>query len=239
MYLLVLAIGLVAGTISGIVGFGSSIMLMPVLVLVFGPREAVPIMAIAATLANLSRVAVWWREIQWRIVGVYALTAVPGAALGARSLLVLPAHIVEVALAAFFIAMIPIRRWLAARKFKLALWQLAVVGAIIGYLTGIVVSTGPINAPAFLACGLVKGSFLGTEAMSSLTVYVTKSLVFRSYGALPEAAIVQGVIIGSSLTAGSVIAKRFVRRMDAEKFHLVMDALLLASGLTMLYAAIM
>ena len=239
MYLLVLAIGLVAGTISGIVGFGSSIMLMPVLVLVFGPREAVPTMAIAATLANLSRVAVWWREIQWRIVGVYALTAVPGAALGARSLLVLPAHIVEVALAAFFIAMIPIRRWLAVRNFKLALWQLAVVGAIIGYLTGIVVSTGPINAPAFLACGLVKGSFLGTEAMSSLTVYVTKSLVFRSYGALPEAAIVQGVIIGSSLTAGSVIAKRFVRRMDAEKFHLVMDALLLASGLTMLYAAIM
>jgi len=239
MYLLVLAIGLVAGTISGIVGFGSSIMLMPVLVLVFGPREAVPTMAIAATLANLSRVAVWWREIQWRIVAVYALTGVPGAALGARSLLVLPAHIVEVALAAFFIAMIPIRRWLAVRKFKLALWHLAVVGAIIGYLTGIVVSTGPINAPAFLACGLVKGSFLGTEAMSSLTVYVTKSLVFRSYGALPEAAIVQGVIIGSSLTAGSVIAKRFVRRMDAEKFHLVMDALLLASGLTMLYAAIM
>jgi len=238
-YLLVLTIGLIAGTISGIVGFGSSIMLMPVLVLVFGPREAVPIMAIAATLANLSRVAVWWREIQWRVVGVYALTAVPGAALGARSLLVLPTHIVEVALAAFFIAMIPLRRWLAVRKFKLALWHLAVVGAIIGYLTGIVVSTGPINAPAFLAYGLVKGSFLGTEAMSSLTVYVTKSLVFRSYGALPETAIVQGVIIGGSLTAGSVIAKRFVRRMDADKFHLVMDALLLASGLTMLYAAIM
>jgi uncharacterized membrane protein YfcA len=237
-YLLVLTIGLIAGTISGIVGFGSSIMLMPVLVLVFGPREAVPIMAIAATLANLSRVAVWWREIQWRIVGVYALTAVPGAALGARSLLVLPAHIVEVALAAFFIAMIPIRRWLAVRKLKLTLWHLAVVGAIIGYLTGIVVSTGPINAPAFLAYGLVKGSFLGTEAMSSLTIYVTKTLVFRSYGALPETAIVQGVIIGGSLTAGSVIAKRFVRRMDAEKFHLVMDALLLASGLTMLYAAI-
>jgi len=239
MYLLVLTIGLVAGTISGIVGFGSSIMLMPVLVLTFGPREAVPIMAIAAMLANVSRVVVWWREVQWRVVGVYASTGVPAAALGARSLLVLPPHIVEIALAGFFIAMIPIRRWLAVRDVKLALWHLAVVGAVIGYLTGIVVSTGPINAPAFLAYGLVKGGFLGTEAMSSLTVYVTKSLVFRSYGALPEAAIVQGSIIGGSLTAGSIIARRFVRRMDARRFHVVMDALLLGSGLTMLWAALM
>jgi uncharacterized membrane protein YfcA len=34
----VLDVGLAAGTISGIVGFGSSIMLMPVLVIVFGPQ---------------------------------------------------------------------------------------------------------------------------------------------------------------------------------------------------------
>jgi hypothetical protein len=35
--LFVLGVGLAAGTIGGIVGFGSSIMLMPVLVIVFGP----------------------------------------------------------------------------------------------------------------------------------------------------------------------------------------------------------
>ena len=57
--LLVLLLGLLAGTVGGIVGFGTSIMLMPALVLVFGPREAVPIMAIASILANASRVAAW------------------------------------------------------------------------------------------------------------------------------------------------------------------------------------
>jgi hypothetical protein len=45
---LVLLLGLVAGTVGGVVGFGTSIMLMPALVLVYGPREAVPIMAVAA-----------------------------------------------------------------------------------------------------------------------------------------------------------------------------------------------
>jgi uncharacterized protein len=237
IYLLVLTVGLIAGTISGIVGFGSSIMLMPVLVIVFGPQEAVPIMAVAAIMANLSRVVVWWRLIDWRAVGVYALTGIPAAALGARTLLVLSPRFVEVVLGAFFIAMIPLRRWLAARDFKLRLWQLAPVGAIIGFLTGIVVSTGPVNAPFFLAYGLVKGAFLGTEAMASLGVYGSKSLVFRSYGALPLQAIAQGLIIGCSLTAGSFMAKRFVLSLAPEKFRLLMDALLLVSGLTMLWTA--
>ena len=52
-FLFVLAVGLVAGTLSGIVGTGSSVMLMPVLIYAYGPKEAVPIMAIAAVMANL------------------------------------------------------------------------------------------------------------------------------------------------------------------------------------------
>ena len=236
-YLLVLTVGLIAGTISGIVGFGSSIMLMPVLVIAFGPQEAIPIMAIAAIMANLSRVLVWWRLVDWHAVGVYALTGIPAAALGARTLLVLSPRLVEIVLGLFFIAMISLRRWLAKRDFRLRLWHLAAVGASIGFLTGIVASTGPINAPFFLAYGLVKGAFLGTEAMASLAVYISKSLVFRSYGALPLEAIAQGLIIGCSLMAGSFMAKRFVLTLAPEKFRVLMDFLLLVSGLTMLWTA--
>ena len=237
-FALILAIGLVAGTISGIVGFGSSIMLMPVLVIVFGPLKAVPIMAIAAIMANFSRILAWWREVDWRATLVYSSTGIPAAALGARTLLELPPRIMEGALGVFFLLMIPARRWLLSHNLKLATWHLAVVGAVIGYLTGIVVSTGPINAPFFLAYGLTKGAYLATEAAGSLAVYVSKSLVFRSFGALPWDAIVQGLIIGSSLMAGSFLAKRFVLKMEAERFRFLMDGLLLMSGLTMLWAAL-
>ena len=61
-FIFVCAVGLLAGTISGIVGTGSSIMLMPVLVYEFGPKQAVPIMAVAAVMANLSRIMAWWRR---------------------------------------------------------------------------------------------------------------------------------------------------------------------------------
>lgn len=237
-FAIVLAIGLLAGTISGIVGFGSSIMLMPVLVIVFGPLKAVPIMAIAAIMANFSRILVWWREVDWRATLVYSVTAVPAAALGARTLLELPPRIMEGALGVFFLLMIPARRWLLSHNLKLKIWHLAIVGAVIGYVTGIVVSTGPINAPFFLAYGLTKGAYLATEAAGSLAVYISKSLVFRSFGALPWDAIGQGLIIGSSLMAGSFLAKRFVLKMDAERFRHLMDGLLVMSGVTMLWAAL-
>ena len=162
-YLFILAVGLIAGTLSGIVGFGSSIMLMPVLVIVFGPRQAVPIMAIAAIMVNFSRIIAWWREVDWRVCAAYSVTGIPAAALGAGTLLVLPPRIIEVALGVFFILMIPARRWMASRQLKIHLWHLAVIGLVIGYITGIVATTGPISAPIFLTYGLVKGAFLATK----------------------------------------------------------------------------
>ena len=89
-FLFVLTVGLLAGTISGIIGTGSSIMLMPVLVYQYGPKEAVPIMAVAAVMANLSRILAWWREVDWRACLAYSVTGIPAAALGARTLLALP-----------------------------------------------------------------------------------------------------------------------------------------------------
>ena len=227
-----------AGTIGGIVGFGTSIMLMPALVLVYGPRQAVPIMAVAVIMANASRVLAWWREVDWRTTLAYCATGIPFAALGARTLLVLPPGIVEAVLGVFFIAMIPVRRWMAAQDWKLKRWHLAVVGAFIGFLSGIIVSTGPLNAPFFLMHGLVKGAYLATEAMSSLAVFSAKAVTFRALGALPAESVIDGLIIGSSLMAGAFIAKRYVKQIDAERFRLLMDGLLLVAGLTMLWAAV-
>ena len=238
-FLFVLAVGLVAGTLSGIVGFGSSIMLMPVLVIVFGPLQSVPVMAVAATMANLSRILVWWREVEWRACAAYSVTGIPSAALGAKTLLVLSPRIIESALGAFFILMIPARRWLAAHRLRLHLWHLAAVGAVIGFVTGIVVSTGPITAPIFLAYGLVKGAFIATEAAGSLAVYVSKVAVFRSFGALPTESILEGLIVGSSLMAGAFLAKRFVLRLPPERFRLLMEAMMLVSGVTMLWKAVL
>jgi uncharacterized membrane protein YfcA len=234
----VLLVGLVAGVVSGIIGTGSSIMLVPVLAYMYGPKEAVPIMAVAALMANLSRILVWWREVDWRAFAVYGATGAPAAVLGARTLLALPSRAVDVAIGVFLLAMIPFRHHLARRAVRISLWQLAVIGAVMGYLTGIVVSTGPITVPVFLAYGLVKGAFIGTEAAGSLAVYIAKTLTFGASGALPVDLLLKGLSVGATLMIGALIAKPFVLRLKPDLFRLVMDGLMLVSGLAMLWAAV-
>jgi len=237
-YVLVLIVGFVAGTVSGIVGTGATIILLPILVFAFGPRQAVPIMAVVALMSNVAKVTSWWREIDWRAAGAYALGGIPAAALGARTLLILPEHAVDVALGVFFLAMVPGRRWLARRNLTLGLGGLGAAGAVIGFLTGIVVSTGPLSVPAFTAYGLVKGAFIATEAAGSLALYISKALTFRQFGALPLDILLKGLISGSSVMAGTYTARLIVERLSVTAFQRLLDGVMVLSGLALLWAAI-
>ena len=237
-YALVLAVGLVAGLVSGIVGTGATIILLPVLSLAFGPKAAIPIMAVVALMSNFAKITSWWREIDWRATAAYALGGIPGAALGARTMLSLPAQWVDIALGSFFLIMIPGRRWLAARSYKISLWLMVPAGVVIGFLTGIVVSTGPITVPLFTAYGLMKGAFIATEAAASLAVYVSKATIFRSFGALPTDIVLKGLITGSSVMAGTYVARMVVERLSLATFQRLLDGVMLISGLALLWAAI-
>ena len=237
-YAVILAVGLVAGTLGGIVGFGSSLMLMPVLVIAFGPLEAVPVMAIAAIMANATRIVVWWQQVDWRAAGAFAATGAPSAALGAATLLSLPVRAIEVTIGSFFIAMIFVRRWMAKRALRFRAVHLALFGVPLGFITGLVVTTGPITVPIFLGAGLVKGAFISTESAATLAVYLAKAGVFRTLGALPLDVAVKGLIVGSTLMLGAWIAKRIVLKIPPERFNVLMDGLMLVSGAALLGAAL-
>jgi uncharacterized membrane protein YfcA len=238
LFLFVLIVGLCAGALSGIIGTGSTIILLPILVYQFGPKQAVPIMAIAGLMSNIGKVTAWWRDIDWRAFAAYSITGVPAAALGARTLLILPSRLVDMTLGAFFLLMVPARHWLHARNIRVGLWQLAIAGAVIGFLTGIVISTGPLSVPAFTAYGLAKGAFLSTEAASSLAVFISKVATFRELGALPLPSIEIGLIIGVSVIGGSFVGKAVVQRMSTQVFQYLIDGLLVCSGLSLLWEAI-
>ncbi len=237
-YALVLAVGSVAGLVSGIVGTGATVILLPVLVIVFGPREAVPIMAVVALMSNFAKITSWWKEIDWRACAAYAAGGIPAAALGARTLLVLPPHWVEVGLGLFFLLMVPGRRWLARRRRSIGLAGLVAAGAAIGFLTGIVVSTGPLSVPTFAAYGLVKGAFIATEAAGSLALYISKAATFHSFGALPGDIVVKGLITGSSVMAGTYAARLVVERLSVRAFQGLLDVVMVVSGAALLWQAL-
>lgn len=238
IWLAVVAMGLVAGTVGGVIGFGGSVLLIPVLTVAFGAKQAVPIMAVAALLANIGRVMVWWRELDWRAAGGFALTAMPGAALGAHTLVSLNELAVEIGLGCFLILAAPARRALTARGFRMTRAGLALLGAPLGFLTGLVASTGPINTPFFLAYGLTKGAFVGTEAAASLGMYVSKAGTFQLLGALDAEIALRGLLVGAMLMLGARLAKGLVLRFEPAQFRVLMDAVLIVAGASILLNAL-
>jgi uncharacterized membrane protein YfcA len=66
---------------------------------------------------------------------------------------------------------------------------------------------------------------------------LSKSVIFQRFGALTPDVALQGLIAGSSLMFGAFIAKRFVLRLDPNVFRLLMDGIMLAAGLSMLWNA--
>ncbi|MDM0075493.1 sulfite exporter TauE/SafE family protein [Variovorax sp. J2P1-59] len=237
-YFFVLVVGLFAGCVSGIIGTGSSLLLLPILVYVFGPKHAVPIMAVAAVMGNMARVTAWWSRIDWKAVAAYSIPGAPAAALGASTMLALPSSVVEAMLGVFFLAMIPLRRLQARLAWRPALWHLAVAGALIGFLTGLVLSTGPLSVPVFTAYGLSSGAFIATEAASALVLYVSKVATFRQLGAAPLEILLQGSIVGASLMLGTYGGKAILKRMEIHVFNRMLDALMLTSGIALLWTAV-
>ena len=237
-YLVLLAFGLFAGTLGGIVGTGSSLVMMPVLVVMFGPRQAIPIMALAAIMGNFGRVLAWRRHIDWRACAAYCVTAVPGAMVGARLLLEIPPGVGETARGLLFFVLITVRRGGWRREFRISRLHLMLLGAPLGVLTGVVASTGPLTVPLFTFYGLERGAFLGTEAASSIGMYVAKVATFQAFGALSPEVLARGIGVGSTLMVGSFIGHFVVLRLSQNVYRHLIDGLMLCSGISLLWVAV-
>lgn len=231
---LVLVAALAAGTIGGTVGFGSAVVLVPVLTAAFGATATVPLLTVCSLFGNASRAAFSWKEIEWRAAGWYVLGGAPAAALGARVFVEFDAAVVQRMLALFILAMIPAGRLANRLRWRVRPWQLLPVGAAMGFLSGLVGTTGPINAPFFLAAGLVKGAFLGTEALGAAAVHATKTAVYGRFAALDMRMLLIGLAIGLMLVGGSYLGRRIVDRLDAAKFRVAVEIMMVASAVLMI-----
>jgi hypothetical protein len=68
-------------------------------------------------------------------------------------------------------------------------------------------------------------------------MYISKAITFRTFGALPTDMIVKGLITGSSVMAGTYLAKRLVERVSLVTFQRLLDGVMLVAGLVLLSAA--
>lgn len=237
-FIAVILLTVFSGVISGVVGTGSSILLIPALTYVFGAKEAVPIMALASVMGNLSRIYLWRHSIRFKPLFYYLLPGIPAVVLGANTLWIMPEKWLNIGMGMFFILMIPVIHLLRKHQIKMKTYQVIIAGAVIGYLTGVVFSTGPLTIPIFSAYGLTLGPLLATEAAASFVIYLTKALTFSQLGAVNSFILISGVLVGCGLTVGNYLGKKLVLKLTPKLFQWLLDAMLIFAGGSLLFNGI-
>lgn len=210
-------------------------MLLPVLVATFGVREAIPILTVAQLIGNGSRVWFNRRELDWRVVGWFTLGAVPMALLGGLLFAKAPLTALTRILGLFLILIVVWRHLRPNARWRPPLPSFAGIGAGASFLSALLGSVGPIMAPFFLAYGLVKGAYIGTEALSTVVMHVTKLVAYRQAAILPLHAVLIGLALGPVMVFGSFVGKRVVDRLPEKIFIWLVEITLVVAGVLFLW----
>jgi uncharacterized membrane protein YfcA len=231
---LLAVVAFIAAMLAAVTGFGGAAVLLPMLVFVFGVREAIPILTVAQLIGNGSRVWFNRRELDWRVVAWFALGGVPMALLGGVLFAHAPLAALTRVLGAFLILIVVIRHMPKMKAFRIPLKGFALIGAGASFPSALLGSVGPLMAPFFLAYGLVKGAYIGTEALSTVVMHVAKLIAYRESAVLPLHAVVSGLALGPIMVAGSFAGKRVVDKLPERVFVSLIDVTLLAVGVMFL-----
>lgn len=220
-----------ASTLAAVAGFGGAAVLMPMLVLMFGVREAIPILTVAQLIANASRVWFNRHELELPVVGWFALGGVPTALIGGFLFAAAPVSFLIRLLGLFLIVTVVYRHVGKPSALRLPLRGFAFLGAVLSFLSALLGSIGPIMIPFFLAYGLVKGSLIGTEALATVVMHVTKLVAYRRVSVLTFDSIVIGLGLGSIMILGSFVGKQILDRLPERLFILLIDTTLIIAGI--------
>jgi uncharacterized protein len=220
-----------ASTLASVAGFGGSAVLLPALVLVFGVRDAIPILTVAQLIGNSSRVWFNQREIDLPVVGWFALGGVPAALVGGFLFASAPLTFLTRLLGFFLIAVVVYRHAGKASTLRVPLRGFAILGAAFSFLSALLGSIGPIMIPFFLAYGLVKGAFIGTEALATVVMHLTKLVAYGSSAILTIHSITVGLALGSIMILGSFVGKKILDRLPERIFILLIESTLLIAGI--------
>ena len=223
----------VAAAISGAVRFGGALLLLPLLARVVGTEAAVPLLTVAQLVGNLSRAVFGARSIAWKPAVIFLLAAMPAALAGSYCFVAMPKALITRSIGVALLLFVGLKA-LGILKFEMTRPRLAGAGAVVGFLSGLVGSAGPLGAAAFLALELPPVSYIATEATTAVAMHATKITVYAHFLPFDAKAKWLALLLSAGMLVGSWLGKKTVERLPAKKFRVLVGGLLVIVALQMI-----
>jgi uncharacterized membrane protein YfcA len=236
-WLLVGAVAFAASILGGLAGYGTGLVLPVVLAPVVGVANVVPVMALAMILNNGSRVAAFWRDVDWPHVRRLLLLGLPACVAGAYGYTLLDARWVAVMIGVFLLASIPLRRALKRANYQLGARGEIGAGAGFGFINGGMTGAGVILISLLMAGGVQGAALIATDATISAIMGLSKVAIFGGLARLDASLAVAGILIGLCTMPGAFVARRLLNLIPARIHTAVMEAVVVLGGCGFLWRA--
>jgi uncharacterized membrane protein YfcA len=219
--------------LSAVAGFGGGVLLLPVFTAMFGLRVAVPVLTITQLASNGGRVWFNRRELRWGLIARFSAGAVPLAVVGALVLAAAPLAALKRVLGVFLLVVVAWRH-LRRRPKPPSDNAFVAVGAVSGAGSALLGSVGPLTAPFFLARGLVRAAYVGTEAACALAMHLAKIAGYGAGSLLGTRVVLLGAALAPATLAGAWCGRALVGRMSERAFVVLVEAGLVVAAVLFL-----
>ncbi|MGX9443351.1 sulfite exporter TauE/SafE family protein [Nitrobacteraceae bacterium UC4446_H13] len=211
-------------------GFGSSLILAPVLSIILGPVEAVAITLLIGISASASLIPRYLRHADRGSILPISLVGMVFLFPGVLSLNLVPAdtirHVIAYVMIAITLLMISPRI-----SFRNSRWQSAIAGALSGLIMGATSMGGPP-----LVLYLAGQRFDPRQLKANIVVAVGvlelgAFLVITSMGQVDMMTLARFMILLPGFLAATHLAERILDTKTGERYHYVIFSLLLVTGI--------
>ena len=132
---------------------------------------------------------------------------------------------------------VPLRRLLKRHDVRVGDTGLAAGAVGYGVVVGGTSGSGVILLSLLMAAGLEGAAVIATDAVISVATSIIKISVFGMAGVITPQVLAFAVLIGVIALPGAFLAKAFVERMPVHIHTAILDAVVIAGGAVMIFAA--
>lgn len=232
--LIVAGSALVGFTVAGVAGIGGGIITLPALIWAIGARDAITALAFTQILAAVSRMYFNWSDISWPVVRWFCLGAVPAVVAGSIVFIATPPDTLPRLLGGIILLVVLFRHTPWGKRSRMRLRWFTPLGAVSGFLTGMVGAVGPLVAPFYLGYGLVTGAFVGTSSLNVIIGQAPRLAVYGADGLLTVNTLIIGVATGLIAFPGAYIGSLILRRVSVGAFPTIVEIVLIATGILLI-----
>lgn len=230
--------GLIAGTLDTVVGFGGALLLLPILILLVGDKEAVFLSPLVSLAWSLPRMYLTRRWISWRHVGLFAVGIVPATIIGTLALNAIDGPALKkiiggmlILFGAYYVTRLyvdlPQPKSVHKTTFPIVGFLSGFVGTVIG------AGHGPINGGALMATGMPVRDGTATNGAVGGATAVFRAVSFWLNGSYTEDLLLPALLASIGAFIGAFVGVKLATRSKDTTLELVIGVVMIIAGIRM------